>query len=1030
MKKSTAIIIGIIILISIFTIVGYNVYKDFPSPQKKIPIAEQGVIDLTDWDFEKDGIIQLNGKWAFYWDKLLTYDDFQKDSIASDIFVDAPKMWNKLIVDGEKVPVEGYVTYRLVVKTNHKNQQLGLKIDPLSPAYRMYVNDMLVAENGVVSTGIKGFKSGYDPMTVIFKNEAGQFEIIIQMANFSYARGGFWCPIFLGLDHQIIEYDRKAFGLELFLIGSLLMMAVYFLSFYLLRRENRTWLYFGLACTVAVSRVAFTGQYLILDIFPTIHFDTLIRVEYLSTYGEGLTIILLFYYLYPIVTEKHKKFIYIFSGTILILCFIIVFTPVSVFTELLHVGLLLAIVAILYCLYVIVRAMSKKQEGAGYLLVGTSIMAITAIYDMLYSQTVIDNGNRYIFHLGLFTMVCVYAFVLSKIFSGVFDKATALSERLMSLNKMKDEFLANTSHELKGPLNGIVSLIQPILRKSEKNLETKDIENLELVVSSSRRLSNLVNDILDFSKLKHGDIKLNYKNVNISAVVSNVLNINKNLIVNKNIELINDVDKDICTVYFDEDRLIQILFNLVDNAIKFTDEGTIRIYAFQKDDMVEINVEDTGRGISQDKMNNIFKTFESLESSDSQWNRGVGLGLSITKYLIELQGGTIWVQSEVGKGTTFTLLLPQGGAVDIYEKNVESEEKCIYEINESLRESAAGKITSITEKEKSTILVVDDDYVNQRVITDILNSENYSVIVKANGLDGFNTIKKQKIDLAILDIVLPEMTGYELCEKIRDNYSLSELPVLFITSQGSQQALQTGFKAGGNDFLRKPFESSELKARIQTLLAFKKSAKNAINSEIAYLQAQIKPHFLFNTLNTIEAFCITDSDEARKLIGNLSNFLRSNFEFESSQSFVSIKYELELVRTYLEIEKARFGEKITFKFDVDESCIAVYIPRLIIQPLVENALKHGLLTKKEGGKIGIRVKAEKEDIKISVEDDGIGFNLEETPKKVRGKRKSIGLNNINHRLNKIYGRGIVMESKIGVGTKVIISIPKESAENC
>ncbi|MFZ1678673.1 MAG: ATP-binding protein, partial [Saprospiraceae bacterium] len=235
------------------------------------------------------------------------------------------------------------------------------------------------------------------------------------------------------------------------------------------------------------------------------------------------------------------------------------------------------------------------------------------------------------------------------------QREMAVSQQLRNVDKLKDQFLANTSHELRTPLNGIVGLSESLL---EKINTAEEKEDLELIISSGRRLSNLVNDILDFSRLREHDLQLNKKPVDIRSIAALCLRMNRHLISDKRIKLINQIPENISYCLADENRLQQILQNLVANAIKFTETGTITIDAHEVGGMIVTSVSDTGIGIEKEKQEIIFSEFEQADGSISREFGGTGLGLSITKYLVELHGGSVGVVSEPGKGSIFSFTIP------------------------------------------------------------------------------------------------------------------------------------------------------------------------------------------------------------------------------------------------------------------------------------------------------------------------------------------------------------------------------------
>ena len=204
--------------------------------------------------------------------------------------------------------------------------------------------------------------------------------------------------------------------------------------------------------------------------------------------------------------------------------------------------------------------------------------------------------------------------------------------------------------------------------------------------------------------------------------------------------------------------------------------------------------------------------------------------------------------------------------------------------------------------------------------------------------------------------------------------------------------------------------------------------ENETAAELSFLQAQIKPHFLYNTLNTFVAISYYDMDKARSLLTEFSHYLRRSFDFKDLSQFVPLKNEIELAKAYSEIEKARFEERLEITFDVFED-LEVRVPTLILQPLIENAVIHGILPKTEGGRISISISQEVKFLIFRVKDNGIGMDAKKLLDVLRqGNRKGIGIGNINNRLRRLYGKGLDIKSSPGVGTEITWYIPLNSRE--
>lgn len=324
------------------------------------------------------------------------------------------------------------------------------------------------------------------------------------------------------------------------------------------------------------------------------------------------------------------------------------------------------------------------------------------------------------------------------------------------------------------------------------------------------------------------------------------------------------------------------------------------------------------------------------------------------------------------------------------------------------------------------ILLVDDDAVNLQAAAATLRLGGYGVTLAGSGREALEKLKQNKnYSLVILDVMMPEMSGYDVCRLIRRQKTVFELPVLMLTAKTGASDIVMGFEAGANDYLPKPFEPEELLARVRTLTGLKVSVDKAIAAEVAFMQAQIKPHFLFNTLNTISSFCDTDPIRAQQLIDDFSAYLRQSFDFKDLEMCAPLESELNLVNSYVKIEKARFGEKLQVEFSI-HSPGNVKVPILSIQPLVENAISHGIRKRGGGGTVRISAENVPQGVRISVEDNGRGIPPDRLETLLTsGEGHGIALQNIDKRLKKLFGQGLMISSEQGVGTRVEYTVPIE-----
>ncbi|WP_160689741.1 ATP-binding protein [Clostridium sp. C2-6-12] len=1008
--KNRIFVIIVVIILFILAVI-FNVFNQ---TQKSHLSAKEGTLDLVNWDFKKDGVVSLDGEWEFYWNQLLTYEDFHKEiPIKPDGYFRVPSVWTNYELNGKKLPSYGYSTYRLRIKTNDMNSLKGLKMLTNSTSYKLMVNNQLVAESGRVGKTKETSIPEFNPQTVSFQNSSKDFEIIVQISNFTYSRGGMWHSIYMGNDSDIRELKEFDSGKAMFMLGVTMIMSLYHIALFLLQKRDKSALYFGIVILIVAIRITITGEYLILNFVPSATINWMVTLEYMTMYWGLIMTIAFVHELCPEEVSNKIKRIAMYVGIIISIFTIIM--PISVFTKYLIFYEILIIGMYGYILISIIIAFIRKREGAILLLIEAILILATFINDVLYHWNMLNDKYGPSMEIAVFMVIFIQAYILAERFSLAFERVEKLSDKLISLDKLKDEFLANTSHELRTPLNGIINITESMVKGIGGELNHEQNENLEVILASSRRLYNLINDIIDISNLEHNELKIYPKPINIGMIAEKVIFALKYLKGGKNIVFENCISKDAPLVFCDEERMGQIFYNLLENALKFTEEGYIRVSADFSENIITIYIEDTGIGIEEKDLEGIFNSFR--QANGEKGYGGIGIGLSIAKQLIELQGGKIGVKSEYGKGSSFFFTLPLAEEQD--QNAIESKEVS-YTISKSEEETIENRKIL----DKYNILVVEYDLISLKALINNLCLLDYTVQGIGTGEEALKFFEDGvKFDVVILNVMMPDISGYDVLKKIREKYLPVELPVLLLTTSRHINDISTGFKLGANDYLIKPFEAEELNARVNSLINMKKAVNSLVATELSFLQAQIKPHFIYNALSVISSLTVTNPAKAKELVLDLSDYLRGSFDFETNEGLTSLKKELSLVRAYLSIEQARFKERLCVEFEIDD--ISCTVPLLCVQPLVENAVRHGIMPMLDGGKILITVKDEGEYIKISVIDNGIGIDEGRLKDILSGniENGSVGIKNIHRRLIKLYGRGLTITRGIENGTKVEFYIP-------
>lgn len=375
--------------------------------------------------------------------------------------------------------------------------------------------------------------------------------------------------------------------------------------------------------------------------------------------------------------------------------------------------------------------------------------------------------------------------------------------------KAKEQFLANMSHEIRTPMNAIMGMTRLLLEKTPREDQLK---YLNAIKQSSDNLLIIINDILDLSKIEAGKINFETIDFDLSEQIKSVYTTIKLNADEKGLALKYTIADDVpVKIIGDPYRLNQILLNLAGNAIKFTENGSvmINVSTIERSDArvkIKFEIKDSGIGIAQDKLDYIFNMFTQESSSTTRKFGGTGLGLAICKKLVELQGGTIHVESETGKGSAFSFILSYG----------------IQQID-SINEQTEIPVDYHTAQLKNiSILLAEDNEFNQMVAVDSIQDaiEGVQIDLAKNGKEAVEMVKQKQYDLVLMDIQMPEMDGHEATRIIRKNpdAKINSIPIIAITASVIKAEVDKCFESGMNEFVGKPFSTEELLDKISKVL--------------------------------------------------------------------------------------------------------------------------------------------------------------------------------------------------------------------
>jgi signal transduction histidine kinase/DNA-binding NarL/FixJ family response regulator/ligand-binding sensor domain-containing protein len=433
------------------------------------------------------------------------------------------------------------------------------------------------------------------------------------------------------------------------------------------------------------------------------------------------------------------------------------------------------------------------------------------------------------------------------------------SEKLKEMDQIKSRFFANISHEFRTPITLLMGPLEQLIADCRDN-ETERKRKLTLMQRNAQRLLRLINQLLELSKLDSGKMKLQAAKKDVVSFVKGITDSFRFLVQQKEMDLVFRVDRENETkekeilLYIDLRKMEDIMSNLLINAVKFTPAGgEIRAAVKEFEECVEISVSDTGPGIPADQLAHVFDRFFQADATYEHYQKGSGIGLALSKELVELHHGIITARSKEGEGTTFTIRLPMGkehlAAEEIVEpcnrvdtngdetqsntnaEIVRLEQELSKEVQET--ESAAGLDLDreMPVNEPDIILVVEDSADMREYIKEALEP-NYTVVEAEDGKEGVQKAQEIIPDLIISDIMMPEIDGYELCRVLKSDVQTSHIPVILLTAKASEESIVEGLETGADDYITKPFNTMILSARIKNLIDIRSQLQQNVNREM------------------------------------------------------------------------------------------------------------------------------------------------------------------------------------------------------
>jgi signal transduction histidine kinase len=681
----------------------YAVISASDSPKLQ---SEEGILDVTQAHVSENPL-KLKGEWAFYWQELLSPEDIRTRTARDgnhERFISIPNSWLGYRLDGQPLNGTGYATFRLVIELGgqDRNERLALRLPTIFHAYKLWVNGELLAEVGVVGQDKSSVTPRLATKLVFFQPESDRVELVMQVANFHHKRGGITKYIELGGSDALTVRTHLRIAAEMFITASLLVIGLYHLLLFILRRKDRAALYFGLFTVLLGIRSLLVGELLLTQLWTSIPWALQFKLEYLILCSSGYIITRYFDCIFPDYVSR-----WFHLGTriaTVVLCTIVVVTPALIYTELLVTIGVIIVLHMVYLMVGLVHEAVRHREGALIFLLVSVVALVTVINDFLYYNEWSRIGNTS--PLGLLVFTVAQIILLSSRFTRaatneeriarelqdannklvemnmnlerkVHERTQALSaahddlrtsyDRLLHSEHGRKKLLAYITHDLRLPLSSMLGYVEAV---QDRVKPERNEQYLKYIRDNTIRINRMIEELSFLSHLETGQISYRMKPVQVNPFLRGFFEQYELVVRDAGLDFVLDMGDaedqrhNLPVVEMDEQRLEQALFNLVSNAMKFTSRGgLVRIaLAVEEADHIRyaiISVQDSGTGIPPDQLEEIFnRNYKVDRPGVEQGVEGSGLGLAICREIVQAHGGTVRAESDGRTGAVFYVSLP------------------------------------------------------------------------------------------------------------------------------------------------------------------------------------------------------------------------------------------------------------------------------------------------------------------------------------------------------------------------------------
>ncbi len=683
-------------------------YAVIPAPASPPIESEAGILDLTQTHVS-DNPIKLQGDWTFYWQELLSPEDIRNRSVSDsrdqERWIGIPNSWLGYQLDGQRLDGSGYATFKLVIRLSDqdRNERLALRLPTIFHAYALWVNGEKLAEVGEVGRDKPSVTPRLATKLVFFQPEDDTVELVMQVANFHHKRGGITKYIELGGSDALSVKTNLKIASEMFITASLLIIGVYHLFLFMLRRKDRAPLYFGLFAIMFGIRALLNGELLITQWWPAFPWGLQFKIEYLILCSGSYVITRYSDSIFPnYMSRWFRLSTRIVTGAF---CIVVAATPAIVYTKLLPAIGVMVVLHMIYLMIGLAHAAVRRREGALIFLLVSVVALVTVINDFLYFNEWSRIGNTS--PLGLLVFTTAQMILLSSRFTRaasneeriarelqdandkltgmnanleriVLERTQALSaahedlrasyDRLLQSEQGRKKLLAYITHDLRMPLSSMLGYVEAVQDgvKPERNEQY-----LTYIRDNTIRINRMIEELSFLSHLETGQVSYRMEPVHADRFLRRFHEQYELVVRDAGLAFVLDIgDRDDHApispiVEMDAQRLEQALFNLVSNAMKFTPRGGVVRIALTVDEEADharyasIRVQDSGMGIPPEQLEQIFDRNYRVDRPGAENGiEGSGLGLAICREIVQAHGGSVRAESDGKTGSTFYVTLP------------------------------------------------------------------------------------------------------------------------------------------------------------------------------------------------------------------------------------------------------------------------------------------------------------------------------------------------------------------------------------